>query len=184
MDLVGEKVRLRAQVDSDADFFAATLADPEVVQYLAGWAWVPYGTREAREYLSTKRTDSVGWTIECLEDGQPIGATGLHTIDHRNRNCTWGIWTGPPDRWNRGFGTEACKLAVAYAFNQLAMEKVSLDVYEGNERARKSYAKAGFAREGILRRHIWLGGRLVDIEVMAVFRDHPLYAWRPDSGTA
>jgi RimJ/RimL family protein N-acetyltransferase len=183
MDLVGEKIRLRAQIDSDADFFAATLVDPEVVRYLASWAWAPYGPREARDYLGAKRTGSVGWTIECREDGQPIGSTGLDHIDHRNRNCTWGIWIGPPDRWNRGFGTEACRLAVGYAFNQLAMEKVSLDVYEGNERARRSYAKAGFAREGTLRRHLWLGGRLADVEVMSVFRDHPLYAPQPGSGT-
>ena len=88
----------------------------------------------------------------------------------------WGIWIGPPQRWSHGFGTEACRLAVGYAFNQLAMEKVSLDVYQGNDRARRSYEKAGFASEGLLRRHLWLDGHFVDVEVMAVFRDHPLYA--------
>jgi RimJ/RimL family protein N-acetyltransferase len=100
----------------------------------------------------------------------------LHQINHRNRNCEWGIWIGPPERWNQGFGTEACRLAVGYAFDHMAMEKVSLDIYEGNDRARRAYQKAGFATEGILRRHYWLGGRLVDVEIMSVFRDHPLYA--------
>ena len=176
MDLIGERVRLRATTEADADFFAATLVDPKVVRYLASWAWVPYGPREALDYIRTVRPDSLGWTIECRDDGQPIGATGLHRIDHRNRNCGWGIWIGPPERWNRGFGTETCRLAVAYAFNQLAMEKVTLDVYEGNDGARRAYEKAGFAREGLLRRHLWLDGRLTDVEIMAVFRDHPLYA--------
>jgi hypothetical protein len=36
--------------------------------------------------------------------------------------------------------------------------------------------KAGFATEGVLRRHYWQGGRLVDLEVVSVFGDHPLYA--------
>jgi RimJ/RimL family protein N-acetyltransferase len=176
MDLIGESVRLRAHTETDATFFASVLVDAEVVRFLNTWAWVPYGPREALEYVRTPRPDAVGWTIECRADGMPIGSTGLHGIDHRNRNCMWGIWIGPPERWGHGFGTEACRLAVAYAFNQLAMEKVSLDVYEGNDRARRSYEKAGFAREGLLRRHLWLNGRLADIEVMAVFRDHPLYA--------
>jgi [ribosomal protein S5]-alanine N-acetyltransferase len=176
VDLIGERVRLRATTDADADFFAGTLMDPKVVRFLASWAWMPYGRREALDYIGAQRPDSVVWTIECRSDGQPIGATGLHRIDHRNRNCGWGIWIGPPERWNQGFGTEACTLAVGYAFNQLAMEKVSLDVYEGNDGARRAYEKAGFTREGLLRRHLWLDGRLRDVEIMAVFRDHPLYA--------
>jgi RimJ/RimL family protein N-acetyltransferase len=176
MDLTGAKVRLRATTEADADFFAATLVDPDVVRFLASWAWVPYGHREALEWVRTPHPDTIGWTIECRSDGQPIGSTGLHQINHRNRNCEWGIWIGPPERWNQGFGTEACRLAVGYAFDHMAMEKVSLDVYEGNDRARRAYKKAGFATEGILRRHYWLGGRLVDLEIMSVFRDHPLYA--------
>jgi RimJ/RimL family protein N-acetyltransferase len=176
MDLIGDTVRLRAHTDADATFFASVLVDPEVVRFLAAWAWVPYGPREALEFVHTPRPDAVSWTIECRADGMPIGSTGLHRIDHRNRNCMWGIWIGPPQRWSQGFGTEACRLAVGYAFNQLAMEKVSLEVYQGNDRARRAYEKGGFAREGMLRRHLWLDGHFVDVEVMAVFRDHPLYA--------
>jgi RimJ/RimL family protein N-acetyltransferase len=176
MDLIGETVRLRAHTDTDATFFASVLVDPEMVRYLAAWAWAPYGTREALEFVRTPRPDAVGWTVECRADGMPIGSTGLQQIDHRNRNCMWGIWIGPPERWGHGFGTETCRLAVAYAFNQLGMEKVTLGVYEGNDRARRAYEKAGFSREGIFRRHLWLDGRFVDIEMMAVFRDHPLYA--------
>ncbi|MGA7989008.1 MAG: GNAT family protein [Candidatus Dormiibacterota bacterium] len=183
MDLIGERVRLRAHTEEDAEFFAATLADPEVVQYLAEWALIPYGPREALTYVRSPVPDTVGWTIESRADGRPIGATGLHRINHRNRNCVWGIWIGPPDRWNQGFGTEACRLAVAYAFNHLAMEKVSLDVYEGNARGRRAYEKAGFTREGLLRRHMWLNGRLADVEIMAVFRDHPLYSRKAEAGT-
>jgi RimJ/RimL family protein N-acetyltransferase len=69
-------------------------------------------------------------------------------------------------------------LSVEYAFRYLAMEKVSLYVYSGNDRARRSYEKAGFATEGILRRQYWRDGDLIDVEMMAVFRDHPLYANR------
>jgi RimJ/RimL family protein N-acetyltransferase len=181
MDLTGELVRLRATTEADAEFFAAVLPDPELVRYLASWAWVPYGVREALDFIRTPQPDAVHWTVECLADGQPIGSTGFHEINHRNRNCEWGIWIGPRERWDKGFGAEACKLSVAYAFSHLGMEKVSLDVYEGNERGRRSYAKAGFAREGLLRRHVWLDGRLADLEIMAVFRDHPLYATGPAS---
>ena len=176
MDLVGERIRLRAARDEDAAFFAETLSDPDVVRHLGPWAWGPYAERDGREFIETvSRATGVHWTIEHIGERRPIGSTGLHEIDHRNRNCSWGIWIGPSQWWNQGYGTEACKLSVGYAFNQLGMEKVSLKVFEGNARGRRAYEKAGFSTEGVLRRHLWLGGRLVDVELMAVFRDHPLY---------
>jgi RimJ/RimL family protein N-acetyltransferase len=175
MELTGELVRLRASREEDAPAFVRALEHPEVIRYLDAWAQVPYGPREALEFIRSDRPQAMHWTIECLEDGAVVGSTGLHEIDQRNRHCSWGIWVGPPDRWGRGYGTEACRLAVAFAFDHLGMEKVQLQVYAGNDRARRAYEKAGFVSEGVRRRHIWSYGRLIDVEAMAVFRDHPLY---------
>ena len=69
-------------------------------------------------------------------------------------------------------------LAVEYAFRHLAMEKVCLYVYAGNDRARHVYEKAGFVSEGTQRRHFWRDGELIDVELMAVFSDNALYAER------
>jgi len=175
VDLVGEKVKLRAPRAEDAARFADLLADPLVVRRLGQWSHIAYGRRDAEQYLSSLFPGALAWTIECLADGAVIGSTGLHAVDHRNRNCSWGIWTAPPDRWGKGYGSETCRLCVRFAFDVLGMEKVSLEVYEGNEGARRAYEKAGFASEGVLRRHIWLDGALRDVELMAVFREHPLY---------
>lgn len=183
MDVIGERVRLRAHTEADAEFFASSLADPDVSRFLSDWARGPYTVSQALEFVHNPTPNTVGWTIECIADGRPIGATGLHDINHKNRNCMWGIWIAPPDRWGQGFGAEACRLSVAYAFNHLAVEKVGLHVYEGNERGRRAYERAGFAREGLLRRHMWLDGRLRDVEIMSVFRDHALYAPSPEAGT-
>ncbi len=176
MDITGRLVRLRAFRPDDAHAIAAQLADPRVVTHLAQWSRGPYTLEEAAGWITNHAPDEVHWAIECLEDGAFIGSTGLHAIDHRNRHCSWGIWTGPPERWGHGYGTEACMLMVEYAFRHLAMEKVLLYVYAGNDRARRSYEKAGFTSEGILRRQYWLNGALADTEVMAVFSENALYA--------
>jgi RimJ/RimL family protein N-acetyltransferase len=175
MDVTGRLVRLRARRAEDAPAVAEMLADPRVVAHLAQWSHGPYSLEQARTWLTTESPDTVLWAIECIADGAFLGTTGFHAIDHRNRHCGWGIWIGPPERWGRGYGTEACTLSVEYAFRYLAMEKVCLDVYAGNDRGRRAYEKAGFVSEGIKRRHIWRDGDLVDVEMMAVFRDHPLY---------
>jgi hypothetical protein len=49
LDLTGSKVCRRAVTEADADFFAATPVDPEVERFLASWASLPYGSREALE---------------------------------------------------------------------------------------------------------------------------------------
>ena len=178
MDMIGRLVRLRATRLLDAPRMTELLGDPRVVEHLDHWSRPPYTEATARAWLTTDTPSAIHWAIECRDDSGFIGNTGLHDIDHQNRHCSWGIWIGPPERWGRGYGTEACMLAVEYAFRQLAMEKVMLQVYAGNQRARRVYHKAGFTSEGVLSRHHWSDGQLIDVELMAVFADDPRYAKR------
>ncbi len=176
MDLVGELVKLRAPVPEDAPAVAAALADPEVVRYLRNWSWRPYALSDAQDFLARRDPATITWAIESRQDATCIGVTSLFDLDFRNRHCEWGLWIGPPERWGRGCGTETCRLAVRFAFRQLGMEKVYLEVYEENERGRRAYEKAGFAVEGRLPRDHFMDGRFVTTLVMAVYRDSPLYA--------
>lgn len=175
MDLVGQLVKLRAPREEDASAIVEGLADPNVTRHLGSWSRAPYGIEEALGFVRRHDPRDFTWAIECLADSAFVGMTALHDLDFRNRNCMWGIWIAPPDRWGHGFGTEACELAVTYAFRELGMERVYLEVYQGNERGRRAYEKAGFTLEGTLRRHVWREGRFVDSHLMAVLKDHPLY---------
>ncbi len=175
-DLTGELVRLRAPQMEDAQRMTELLQDASVTQHLDHWALPPYTIDKALGWITTDSPAAIEWAIECRSDGAYIGNTGLNRIDELNRRCSWGIWIGPPERWGHGYGTEACRLAVRYAFSELRLEKVTLEVYAGNERARRAYLRAGFVSEGVRRRHHWNGSELVDVEEMAVFADSPLYA--------
>jgi RimJ/RimL family protein N-acetyltransferase len=176
VDLVGKLVKLRAARPEDAQGIAANAADPDFARFVELWARLPYSMEDAVDFINRKQPDAVRWAVECLEDRSFLGLTGLHEIDLRNRNATWGIAIGPPSRWDKGYGTEACKLSVQFAFKHLGLEKVYLRVYEGNERGRRAYEKAGFKLEGTLPRDVWLDGALRTTYLMAVYRDDPLYA--------
>jgi RimJ/RimL family protein N-acetyltransferase len=175
MDLTGSRVRLRELREEDAPLIVEHVRDPEVVRFLESWAWRPYGLEDARDFIRRRDPGALVWGIECLEDGAFIGSTALRELDFRDRNCEWGIYVAPRERWGKGYGTEACRLAVGYAFGQLGMEKVYLSVHEGNDRGRRAYEKAGFKLEGTLPRNHLMEGRLVTTYVMAVYRDDPLY---------
>jgi RimJ/RimL family protein N-acetyltransferase len=176
VELTGSLVRLRQPQPEDSSAIVANVADPEVARYLGTWAWNPYSPEDFVGVTGRRSADEIRWTIDALADGACLGMTSLDNIDHRHRHCWWGIHIGPPGRWGRGYGTEACVLATRYAFRQLGMEKVCLFVYEGNERARRAYARAGYEVEGVLRRDTMLDGQLVTKYLMSALRDHPLYA--------
>jgi RimJ/RimL family protein N-acetyltransferase len=176
MDITGDLVKLRAFSTEDADPMAEIVADPEVARYAGSPMLFPQPPDRIREWTTSHRPDVYLWALESLEDGALIGDTSLNRMDFRNRHCWFGIVIGPPERWNRGFGTEATILATRFAVRQLGMEKVYLGVFEGNDRGRRAYEKAGYRTEGELPRHHLLEGRLVTSYVMAAYRDHPLYA--------
>lgn len=167
MDLAGDRVRLRAVEEADAEAMAAAMADPAVARYAGAGFLPPVAVHEVRERIRAGSDHA---------DGANVGSTSLFRIDERDRNCWWAIAIAPPGRWNRGYGSETCRLATGFAFRQLGMEKVYLGVFEGNDGARRAYEKAGFRVEGVQRRHILHEGRFIDAYLMAAYRDGPLYA--------
>ncbi|GAB4308145.1 MAG: hypothetical protein PWQ72_1231 [Pseudothermotoga sp.] len=106
--------------------------------------------------------------IVPFEGKKLVGTTGLHGIDWVNRNAEFGIAITDKNYWNRGFGTEATILMLKYAFEYLNLHRVSLRVYEYNNRAIHVYEKCGFIREGKLRQARYMKGKYYDVLVMSI----------------
>ena len=78
---------------------------------------------------------------------------------------------GEKSMWGKGYGTEATRLVVRYAFEELHLNRVQLHVYEYNLRGVRVYEKVGFRREGVLRQEHMYDGRFWDTVVMAILRE-------------
>jgi len=94
--------------------------------------------------------------------GRPTGTTDLSDIDYRNRAATFGINIGETDARGQGFGTEATRLMLDYAFTVVGLHSVRLGVAEYNAAGRRAYAKAGLKECGRWRECWWFAGRLWD----------------------
>ena len=100
----------------------------------------------------------------------PIGNTALRGIDHRNRSAVFGILIGEPSARGRGYGTEATRLVLDYAFTALGLHSVLLTCAAYNLAGQRAYAKAGFREVGRRRECRRLGDRLwdeVDMDCLA-----------------
>lgn len=105
---------------------------------------------------------STSFTIYERATWRPIGNTGLHEVDHRGRTAEFGILIGEAEARGRGYGTEAARLMLDYAFTALGLHSLMLRVHEFNLAGQRAYAKAGFREFGRRRQCVLMGGRLWD----------------------
>lgn len=177
-NVVGPRLYLRPVELEDVPHLQRWINDPEVNRTLETWR--PMNALAEREFVErvTASPTDVAWLIARRADDRPLGITGLHQIDWRTRQATFGILIGEPAEWGKGHGTEATALAVKAAFATLNLNRVSLLVYDANPRAARAYARVGFRREGVLREHWWKDGRGGDTVAMAILRRE----WDPAAG--
>jgi RimJ/RimL family protein N-acetyltransferase len=126
-------------------------------------------TQESVEQVHDRivqREDSRHFTVYEKATLRPIGRTNLHRINHAHRVAHFGLLIGERDCWGRGYGTEATRLVLAYAFAQLNLHNVALEVFADNERAIRAYLRAGFAVAGRRREAHRRDGRVVDVVLM------------------
>jgi RimJ/RimL family protein N-acetyltransferase len=110
----------------------------------------------------TAAEDSAQFTIYERATDRPIGITELQEIDRRNRTATFVIFIGEADARGRGYGTEATRLVLDYAFTTLGLHNVILTVVAFNAAAIRAYERAGFRASGRRRECRLVGGRRWD----------------------
>ena len=113
------------------------------------------------------KTGEVIQFVLCTDEDKPIGSVYLRDIDRTCRKAEYGIFIGEKEALSCGYGTAAAKLAVAFAFEELGLHKLMLRVLAGNDRAKRSYEKAGFVQEAYLKDEVFLDGGYRDLVLMA-----------------
>jgi len=168
----GKLVRLRGQERTDAALFVRWWNDPEVLHWLH-LSEGPAITQESWLKAHEARREDKAWALWIIEtkNGVPIGQVGLHAIDPIHLRCSLHISIGEKDCWGQGYGTEAIRLVVRYAFETLGMRRVDLITDFDNDRGIRCYEKCGFVREGVLRAHRLRYGQPLDMVEMAVLRE-------------
>jgi RimJ/RimL family protein N-acetyltransferase len=168
--LVGEHVYMRPLDRGDAPAFVTWLNDPELRRFLL--ARRPMTLRAEEEFIDSLATgERISLGIAMRDGDRLIGGAGLREIDEPCRRATFGILIGPPEERGKGYGTEATRLMVGYAFETMNLNRVVLQVTEYNPRGVRVYEKVGFRREGVLRQDTYRDGRYWDTIVMGMLRE-------------
>lgn len=100
------------------------------------------------------------------DDWRPIGIVELQAIDRRSGTADFAIFIGEAALRGRGYGGEATRLLLGYAFATVGLRSVALLVYEYNLAGIRAYERVGFRAIGRRRACHWMGGRFWDAILM------------------
>lgn len=179
--LTGEKVVLRPFTEADTATMATILQDSEVVLFTGAAGDPPLPEERLRSWYGTRsdQDDRLDLGVVDRITGELVGEVVLNEWDRRNLSCSFRTLIGPGGR-NRGLGTEAVRLIVGYAFEQLGLNRISLGVFDFNPRARRAYEKAGFVAEGTEREALRHEDGWIDATIMSVLaREWAVHRGRP-----
>ena len=166
--LRGEKVTLRPARENDAEHFVRWFADMDVTRFLA--RRMAISLQQEQEFLKKigESKDDVWWVIEVAD--QPIGATGIHSINWLDANGTTGIVIGEKGSWGKGYATETMRLRTRYAFRELNLHKLVTEVDAENDASRKALERNGYRTVGVRREQTFREGTWHDRWVAEVLR--------------
>ncbi|MCL2843972.1 MAG: UDP-4-amino-4,6-dideoxy-N-acetyl-beta-L-altrosamine N-acetyltransferase [Chitinivibrionia bacterium] len=109
---------------------------------------------------------AVQYIILC--DNIPIGSVYIRDIDNTHKKGEFGIFIGEQDFVGKGLSYLATIEILRIAFEELNLHRIYLRVFPDNIPAIKTYEKAGFVKEGILRDTVFVDGKFRDMLLMAV----------------
>jgi RimJ/RimL family protein N-acetyltransferase len=151
--------------DQDTEWFRFLDTDPPRL----------FSEKKVKEWLEKDldkpSTDEIYFAIRTLKDDILIGFIGLFNLLMHHGDALVAIALGEREYWGKGYGSDAMRVILRYAFNELNLRKVGLIVFEYNTRAIRSYEKTGFRHEGRIRGAILREGRRWDWLYMGLMRE-------------
>lgn len=172
--IAGEHVILRAFEREDAERSYRWMNDPNIVRTLK--SRYPMAFQNEQEWIENAMNADSGerhFAIERKDDRSHIGNASIHDIDWVSRRAWFGLFIGEPTAWNRGYGGDAIRTLVRFAFDEMNLEKISIRVFEYNDRAKHVLENQGFVTEGLLKRDFYREGAFHDIVLYSIFREKP-----------
>lgn len=103
------------------------------------------------------------WGIALQEDDSLIGVIELLRFDEEKGTCSFAYMLGC-DYWNRGYGTEALKAVIAFAFEKMDIDRIMVDHMSPNAASGAVMRKAGMTHIGTEQGKYEKHGRIMDAE--------------------
>ncbi|MBQ3133419.1 MAG: GNAT family N-acetyltransferase [Clostridia bacterium] len=170
MNIIGERVVLRALEEQDNEMLLSLINDPEI-ECMIGGSSAPISAEEQAAWFAAlrERPDVIRCAIADKADPHTaVGTVILTDIDMKNGVAQIHVKLAVR---GAGYGTDAVKTMVKYAFEERRLQCVYAAVLAYNNASRRLFEKCGFKQEGVFRNRIFKQGQYVDEYVYSVLKE-------------
>lgn len=171
MNLIGNKVILRALEIEDMEFLREMLNDPEMESAVIGWSFPTSKFEQALWYeKAIIDKQNLKFAIQT-KAGEIIGLATLGKIDWKNRKANHGIKLSKNAPRGQGYATDAVMAVMKYAFEELQLNRLEGSLFEQNVASKRLYTKCGWVIEGKVRQSVFKNNEYRDEIILGILRD-------------
>lgn len=165
-------IRLRALTMRDLPLTLNWHNQPDIVDMYSGHPFPVNEEMEKKWYerVLTSNIPTTVFGIEITDEHKLVGITVLKDINFIHRSAETAIYIGDQQARGKGLSQEALQLTIAFAFENLGLNRVWLKVRSDNLGALKLYRKTGFSEEGKLRQCEYKNGAFHDDIVLSILK--------------
>ena len=170
--LRGEQVRLTAPTAADLPAITRWWADADFLRLYNTAPAAPRNEDQlSRRFdLSQTSNETFLFAIRPLAEESLLGLLEFDGVDWSNRTTFVSIGIGQAEHRGQGYGVDAMRVGLRFAFHELNLHRVCLTVFSYNAPAIALYERLGFAREGVYREHIERDGQRHDMILYGLLR--------------
>lgn len=176
--LSGELVQLRERRDEDEQVLYSIAVELDTWEERRPEAPAPVTRADFHAKFTAPAESGVAMFVITV-DGRVVGRCDLFHEDTLARHAEVGIALLAGER-GRGYGTDALRLLVDFAFTRRNLRRVNLTALATNEAGLACYRKVGFVEEGRRREQAWVRGRYVDEVLMGLLSSEWTSPGRPE----
>lgn len=173
MNIIGERITLRAIELDDNELLKNIMNDANTEHELGGWSF-PISSLIQEEWIkSQSKTQGNGILRSIICDNDNLNAMGtliLSDIDYKNGNAEVHIKL-VSDARGKGYGSSALRTIVDYAFSELRLNCLYAHINAYNEKSQILFQNVGFVKEGTLRNRIFKAGKFHDVLVFSILNE-------------
>ncbi len=182
MELHGEGFLLRGWKVDDAGSLQKHGDNTAISDFLLDRFPSPYTMEDAIHWIKSMKYQQPFINFAIDIDGFVVGVIGLELKeDVYRKTALLGYWIGE-SFWGRGIIPKAIKLITDYAFANLDIVRIQAGVLSNNPKSIRVMEKAGFTKEGELKKAILKKGIILDEYIYALTdnRDSKQAAFRQE----
>jgi RimJ/RimL family protein N-acetyltransferase len=162
---------IRSFEDNDAESIVKHANNKDVSKYMRDSFPYPYTKENAVQWIDFVRKNYPKLCFAIADKIELIGGIGaMPQTDVHRFSAEVGFWLGQ-SHWNKGIITKALPVFCNYLFTNFDFNRLTANVFEGNEASRKVLEKNGFVLEGTQRKNVFKENKFVDHYIYGLLKE-------------